>query len=99
VSFNSNDLLASGSYDRTVKIWDVTTGECIKTLTGHSDLVRSVTFSSKGLLESGLDDSTVKIWNAIYFFIDNQIFCFFFFIFIRLFIKLNFLLLNKKFKI
>jgi len=58
VSFNSNDLLASGSYDRTVKIWDVTTGECIKTLTGQKGAVKSLSFSSQDLLASGSYDRT-----------------------------------------
>jgi len=31
-------LVASGSYDETIKIWDISTGHCDSTLTGHSDL-------------------------------------------------------------
>ena len=31
-------LVASGSCDETVKIWDISTGHCDSTLTGHSDL-------------------------------------------------------------
>ena len=34
--------LASASGDRTVKIWDPATGQCVSTLTGHSNLVGSV---------------------------------------------------------
>jgi WD40 repeat protein len=33
----SGDLIASGSYDRTVRLWDVETGACRQTLTGHID--------------------------------------------------------------
>ncbi|KAK7426210.1 hypothetical protein QQZ08_007239 [Neonectria magnoliae] len=57
--------LASGSYDGTVKIWDIATGACIQTLEGHSGLVNSVVFSADGQrLASGSGDETVKIWDA-----------------------------------
>ncbi|RKK77386.1 Vegetative incompatibility protein HET-E-1 [Fusarium oxysporum] len=58
-------LIASGSWDKTVKIWNVTTGEEERTLEGHMDLVRSVVFSNDGkLIASGSKDNTVKIWNV-----------------------------------
>jgi len=60
VSFSNQGLLASGSWDRTVKIWNVTTGECIKTLSGHERGVESVSFNSQGLLASGSSDNSVK---------------------------------------
>ena len=40
--------LASGSYDETIKLWDVATGRSIATLTGHSRFVNSVAFSPDG---------------------------------------------------
>ncbi|KAK0632942.1 hypothetical protein B0T14DRAFT_542129 [Immersiella caudata] len=58
-------LIASGSYDKTVKIWDVATGACTQTLEGHSHGVRSVTFSPDSkLIASGSYDKTVKIWDV-----------------------------------
>jgi len=57
-------LLASGSYDNTIKFWDIKSGECIKTLEGHNDSVFSVTFSPDGrLLASGSGDNTIKLWD------------------------------------
>ncbi|KAH7033954.1 beta transducin-like protein HET-E2C [Macrophomina phaseolina] len=57
--------LASGSWDRTVKIWDVSSGACLQTLEGHSSFVRSVTFSHDSTrLASGSGDRTVKIWDS-----------------------------------
>jgi WD40 repeat protein len=56
-------ILASGSFDNTVKLWDVLTGTELCTLKGHSDLVFSLAFSPSGkTLASGGTDSTVKLW-------------------------------------
>jgi COMPASS component SWD3 len=57
-------LLASGSDDKTIKLWDVATGQEVRTLKGHTDWVRSVAFSPDGkLLASGSDDGTIKLWD------------------------------------
>ncbi|MBI3318336.1 MAG: WD40 repeat domain-containing protein, partial [Candidatus Omnitrophica bacterium] len=58
-------LLASGSADRTVRIWDVSSGELLRILQGHGEWVRSVTFSPKGdLLASADGGGTVSLWNT-----------------------------------
>ena len=57
-------ILASGSWDKTIKIWNLETGEFIGTLTGHSDRVNSVAISGDGkMLASGSSDETIKFWN------------------------------------
>jgi len=57
--------LASGSYDNTIKLWDVTTGREIGTLKGHSSVVLSVSFSPDGkTLASGSHDKTIKLWDV-----------------------------------
>ena len=43
-------MLASGSADKTVRLWDVETGEHLKTLTGHTEPLRAVRFSPDGLI-------------------------------------------------
>jgi uncharacterized protein with WD repeat len=56
-------FVASGSYDQTVKVWNLETQECI-TLEGHTNWVHCVVFSPCGkFLVSGGDDKTVKVWN------------------------------------
>ena len=66
VSFSpSGKLLATGSADNTVKLWDTTTGKQIKTLSGHTNWVNAVSFSPSGkLLATGSDDKTVKLWDT-----------------------------------
>ncbi|KAF2625002.1 hypothetical protein BU25DRAFT_493297 [Macroventuria anomochaeta] len=57
--------LASASGDRTVKIWDASSGTCLHTLEGHSRDVSSVAFSHDSTwLASASGDRTVKIWDA-----------------------------------
>jgi WD40 repeat protein len=55
----SDDRLFSGSYDGTVKVWDVVTLECLKTLAGHTGPVRTLV-SSGGHMFSGSYDKTVR---------------------------------------
>ncbi|KAK5739252.1 hypothetical protein LTS12_025331, partial [Elasticomyces elasticus] len=57
--------LASGSKDRTVKVWDAGSGACLQTLEGHHSSVTSVAFSLDSTrLVSGSGDGTVKVWDA-----------------------------------
>ncbi|MBE9213465.1 hypothetical protein IQ247_12435 [Plectonema cf. radiosum LEGE 06105] len=56
------ELLASGSRDKTVKIWH-TDGKLLQTLQGHEESITSLAFSPDGgLLASASRDKTVKIW-------------------------------------
>jgi WD40 repeat protein len=66
VSWNHDgNQIASGSWDKTIKIWDSSTGMVLRTLTGHSNWVQSVSWSHDGSkIVSCSHDQTVKIWNA-----------------------------------
>ena len=66
VSFSPDGKrLASASFDNTVKLWNTTTGEEIKTLKGHTDTVYGVSFSPDGkMLATASGDKTVKLWDT-----------------------------------
>ena len=56
--------LASGSGDKTVKIWDPITGRVLRTLRGHGGGVTAVAFTPNGLtLISASQDKTIKLWD------------------------------------
>lgn len=58
-------LLASGSHDFTVKVWDVATGELAQTLDGHRSSVFGVAFSpDSAYLASASDDGFVRVWRT-----------------------------------
>ncbi len=58
--------LATGGEKNTVKIWDVQSGQELKTLEGHSGEVYAVAFSPVDgrWVASGGEDSTVKVWDS-----------------------------------
>ena len=67
VAFSSDGMtLAAGSYDGTVKLWDIATQQNIGTLPGHTKSVTSVAFSpvDATLLATGSWDRTIKLWDV-----------------------------------
>jgi len=60
-----NNLIASGSDDFTVRIWDGTSGENRFTYQGHTTPVLAMAWSPAGTnIASGSNDTIVQLWNG-----------------------------------
>ena len=57
-------FLISGSRDKTIRMWDIATGQCLCVLKGHDDWIRGLKFHPGGkYLFSVSDDKTLKVWD------------------------------------
>lgn len=60
----AKDYLASGSRDKTIKIWEAKSGRCIITLIGHDNWITDVCFHPNGrYLLSVSDDKSMRLWD------------------------------------
>lgn len=60
----SNDKLVSGSEDNKIKIWNLNSNKCIRTLEGHFNCVKSLAVLLDKIV-SASSDKTIRIWNSI----------------------------------
>ncbi|GMM35751.1 ubiquitin-binding SDF ubiquitin ligase complex subunit [Saccharomycopsis crataegensis] len=61
LQFN-HKILITGSYDCTVKVWDLKTCKVIRTLVGHTRGVKTLVFDDKKVITGSLD-GTIMVWN------------------------------------
>ncbi|MBD2169192.1 hypothetical protein H6G04_33030 [Calothrix membranacea FACHB-236] len=56
-------ILASGSSDNKIRLWNPRTGDPLRTINGHLGEVKSILISPDGeILFSGSADTTIKLW-------------------------------------
>ena len=55
-------LLASGSYDKTVRVWNVAARTCVAVLQGHTGCVHALAAFPDGRLASGSEDGEIRVW-------------------------------------
>eukprot|EP01038_Epipyxis_sp_PR26KG_P008324 gene8324-11265_t len=55
---------ASSSKDHTIKVWNISTGFCETTISGHSDSVECIKWGGTGLIYSCSRDRTIKVWEV-----------------------------------
>lgn len=54
----------SGSSDKTLRVWDLKSGQAVRTLNGHTGSVNAVALTPDGLRAVlGSDDETVRVWD------------------------------------
>jgi WD40 repeat protein/GTPase SAR1 family protein len=59
-------ILATGSMERIVQVWDVTEGRRLRTLKGHKHQIDSVALSDDArTLAIGSDNHTIELWDAV----------------------------------
>src|ERR1700683_4621170 len=58
--------IVSGSYDKTLRLWDAVSGAHLNTFRGHTHNIQSVAFSPDGTrIVSGSNDKTLRLWDAV----------------------------------
>ncbi len=56
--------LASGSWDKTIRLWDTASGQETARLEGHTDSIFALALLPDGRLASGSFDKTIRLWDA-----------------------------------
>ena len=57
------NILVSGSYDRTIKVWNLITGRSLYTLSGHTGLIRAIAIHPSGEMLASASRDGVRLWN------------------------------------
>jgi platelet-activating factor acetylhydrolase IB subunit alpha len=63
LDFSTTQLLASGSRDRNILIWNWKTEQVLRTLSGHDNWIRDLAFYQDTFLLSVSDDKSLRFWD------------------------------------
>ena len=60
-----NDRAHRQCDDKTIKIWKISTGEAVMSLSGHTGWVRTLSVTPDGaFIVSGIHDNTINVWST-----------------------------------
>lgn len=62
IFIDETEELVTSSYDKTIKIWDTSSGNCLRTLQGHKDKITCMQIVNNQIF-TGSNDKTIKIWD------------------------------------
>ncbi|BBN17902.1 hypothetical protein MPTK1_7g17880 [Marchantia polymorpha subsp. ruderalis] len=61
----AGNVLYSGSWDKTVKVWRTSDFRCVESIVAHDDAVSALAADQGGYLYTGSADATVKVWGKV----------------------------------
>lgn len=56
------DIVVSGSYDTSARVWSISEGRCLQTLQGHFSQIYAIAFDGKRVVTGSLD-TNVRVWD------------------------------------
>lgn len=59
-----NQFMISGGSDKNVKMWSIGSGELVRTFSGHTACIKSLTMLPKDCIASGAMDRTIRLWDS-----------------------------------